>query len=238
MSGGSPPRARGRRGQRIESPRLGRFTPACAGTTTWNRPTSAAVSVHPRMRGDDQGRESRARLPRGSPPHARGRQPGHYPHNPAARFTPACAGTTSRSSACPVVLSVHPRMRGDDRMCTSPVSISTGSPPHARGRRHLGDRLHGLLRFTPVCAGTTHTGQPIIGWQPVHPRMRGDDAGKHGVAQVVLRFTPAGAGTTCLCVETNPRHAVHPRMRGDDGVASLLCALADGSPPRARGRLR
>src|SRR5690606_39021501 len=199
-----------------------------------------ATAVHPRVRGDDG--TDRARRGDGHSVLPRVRGDDEIPLSDrayAARFTPACAGTTTSPSGFPRVI--------------------RGSPPRARGRRVGGRRrtrcftVHPRVRgddmplvrhcdpgarFTPACAGTT-TGRWYVldaadGSPPrargrlnpairaksrraVHPRVRGDDVAVDGVRCGDHRFTPACAGTTVL-LELRER-------------------APDGSPPRARGRL-
>ena len=70
---GSPPRARGRRGDRAGPGRRPGLTPACAGTTSSPGSPSSSPRAHPRVRGDDTAGSARRNRQRGSPPRARGR---------------------------------------------------------------------------------------------------------------------------------------------------------------------
>ena len=112
--GGTPPRARGRRGQVPgDLPQRGN-TPACAGTTSpfpswtgWRTEhprvrgddlaigvAVASVAEHPRVRGDDYVQGSIRSDRDGTPPRARGRRLGVVADQLLQRNTPACAGTT------------------------------------------------------------------------------------------------------------------------------------------------
>ena len=155
---------------------------------------------------------------------------------PAAGLTPACAGTSTKTSTSCQTARAHPRVRGD----VAPLEITQlagrGSPPRARGRQLVGAgalRDHGL---TPACAGTSRTAPPAANFGRAHPRVRGDvdfcdgcgfgdegspprargRLGRDRVADRAAGLTPACAGTS-----TSP----DPRMVGKRG-----------SPPRARGR--
>src|SRR2546430_567711 len=95
------PRGRGDDGRHgLPLARAHRFTPAGAGTTSTTFSRSAASSGSPpRARGRLL---SGARAPTaftGSPPRARGRRRGSADDGLAARFTPACAGTTAAPSS-------------------------------------------------------------------------------------------------------------------------------------------
>ena len=135
IAGGSPPHARGRRGQVHLSRRAQRITPACAGKTSGAEILHGTVTDHPRMRGEDHtslsapssqtwitpacaGKTSlcaarHARL--SDHPRMRGEDfhfTRFFSENP--RITPACAGKTSPNTAVRVIASDHPRMRGED----------------------------------------------------------------------------------------------------------------------------
>ena len=135
----------------------GRITPACAGKTPADSQSASASADHPRMRGEDPtGCPSTMWFP-GSPPHARGRRPSSASLPLAARITPACAGKTGPPAVGPRANVDHPRMRGEDGMVELVDPRTSGSPPHARGRR---ERRRGRLRLrgiTPACAGKTRS---------------------------------------------------------------------------------
>ena len=91
-----------------------------------------------------------------------------------------------------------------------------------------------------------------------HPRVRGDDLewcvrrpggegtpprarGRRDTRQPVgvhVRNTPACAGTTHHTKCQSCTAAEHPRVRGDDPRRTRETGQPDGTPPRARGRLR
>ena len=132
---GSPPHARGRRrsfGRRVAASGI---TPACAGKTGAFRNGVTCATDHPRMRGEDSPSVRGSISPGGSPPHARGRQPKHWPMLVRWRITPACAGKTFLS----VLLGDRP----------------PGSPPHARGRQVVNATGRPEPGITPACAGKT-----------------------------------------------------------------------------------
>ena len=133
--GGSPPHARGRRQNASTVCQWTGITPACAGKTTIVTLILLRQSDHPRMRGEDFSFPFRFLSAAGSPPHARGRRRGGVGVGGFAGITPACAGKTSTWRWYGEAWRDHPRMRGEDGLCTSPVSYRYGSPPHARGRR-------------------------------------------------------------------------------------------------------
>ena len=95
---GSPPHARGRRGEPGEIEASVRITPACAGKTSACSRCQPWRRDHPRMRGEDLVMLFRMILTPGSPPHARGRQRSSRSRQGTGRITPACAGKTTRNA--------------------------------------------------------------------------------------------------------------------------------------------
>ena len=176
--------------------------------------------AHPRMRGEDKSTIAHARLPNGSPPHARGRHKQSFQGDGDVRLTPACAGKTLTSTGRNWKPTAHPRMRGEDVSRPSPSRFTFGSPPHARGRLRPRQRRMALDRLTPACAGKTPGTNTAPPANPAHPRMRGEDGGiavfgsgidgspphargRHGsLRRLVLRprLTPACAGKTISLV--------------------------------------
>ena len=70
---GSPPHTRGRSAPHGGKPYVVGFTPAYAGKIPRLHGYIAVAWVHPRIRGEDTGRQGRQLTLRGSPPHTRGR---------------------------------------------------------------------------------------------------------------------------------------------------------------------
>ena len=149
-------------------------------------------------------------------------------------------------------------MRGDDPGATGSCSSECGTPPRARGRRVRRLPARVRQRNTPACAGTTTGPVRLVGLLGEHPRVRGDDhvwpvsAVPHPGTPPRARGrlacyssrgteagnTPACAGTTRPSAGSSTGAPEHPRVRGDDARVEHLSAGFDGTPPRARGRLR
>ena len=254
---GSPPHARGRRGELSGMSRTRRITPACAGKTRAPKQASLLDTDHPRMRGEDTVEIEGMFAALGSPPHARGRLPYGPFRSSSIRITPACAGKTVGPTSNLTVSSDHPRMRGEDVSHAFVLMKFLGSPPHARGRRRTNNRLRRKDRITPACAGKTFQ---LDQWQAGdrdHPRMRGEDPSSHGcslnatgspphargrrhlvgVVQGHIGITPACAGKTPCPYCKEARQPDHPRMRGEDASTMPTLSCQRGSPPHARGRL-
>ena len=255
---GSPPHARGRRFADPAANLPSGITPACAGKTSSSSASTPNKADHPRMRGEDFLHSRNRKRGKGSPPHARGRQPMTSALRLRWGITPACAGKTPTPTNPTQPSPDHPRMRGEDPT-TIPVWLSpAGSPPHARGRRVPDIARPSFLGITPACAGKTPRWHTASASTSDHPRMRGEDilgskvrAAKPGspphargrqlgrdLGSVGARITPACAGKTAQRVYREIEASDHPRMRGEDSRSTGPCWCGGGSPPHARGRRR
>ena len=155
---GSPPHARGRQGLVLLLIGTPRITPACAGKTGYSARKNSSNGDHPRMRGEDHYLLKDVVPDTGSPPHARGRRNYALPACGKPWITPACAGKTVDKWVYRRVFPDHPRMRGEDFARSTIASSRSGSPPHARGRRHPRIPRGHRTGITPACAGKTIPG--------------------------------------------------------------------------------
>ena len=148
-------------------------------------------------------------------------------------------------------------MRGENLPAHLPVRRTSGSPPHARGKRRFRLRRPPHARITPACAVKTAIIFDASDSYSDHPRMRGENdgwldnqpkitgspphaRGKRRLARQPAedhRITPACAGKT-PCSHGSPcTTGDHPRMRGEnDGWLDNQPKIT-GSPPHARGKL-
>ena len=110
---GSSPRARGAGQIAIFLLECSRFIPACAGSSSADPAESSPIPVHPRVRGEQAVYLARHRQPDGSSPRARGA--GFHDDSPSRRFRfiPACAGSRNSPASSSSLISVHPRVRGE-----------------------------------------------------------------------------------------------------------------------------
>ena len=235
-----------------------RNTPACAGTTDAGTAAYYDRLEHPRVRGDDTRSRYSFSSRRGTPPRARGRRHLGMLLGLVEWNTPACAGTTCRGCPSGWGCPEHPRVRGDDALHVGGAIHAHGTPPRARGRPGVATGHPHTGRNTPACAGTTRRSAGGGGSRTEHPRVRGDDgmadyllAGDGGTPprargrlEVTLehmdgpRNTPACAGTTASAARSARSRWEHPRVRGDDNKIAVYLRWYQGTPPRARGRLR
>ena len=135
---------------------------------------------HPRMRGEKCLGFVFVFLPKGSPPHARGKA--WYFSIVLARsgITPACAGKSAIDRHIHTDLQDHPRMRGEKKSTALRGLVQTGSPPHARGKVYCPPHCLTACRITPACAGKREAIFALIVFTQDHPRMRGEKYGLHG----------------------------------------------------------
>ena len=129
------------------------FTPAYAGKIPKEPIKTKPPVVHPRIRGEDAGRDGARRLSGGSPPHTRGRYDIRDAENVVNRFTPAYAGKMTPFALLSIISEVHPRIRGEDRACLQAPESPSGSPPHTRGRSPAIQAVDLHVGFTPAYAG-------------------------------------------------------------------------------------
>ena len=171
------------------------------------------------------------------------------------RFIPACAGNRTCTARAPGWVSVHPRVRGEQRGYHINCLYYAGSSPRARGTGHHpqpGQRRH---RFIPACAGNSICAEMAAGRDPVHPRVRGEQptssalyhhsAGSSPRARgtgappstlrQTSRFIPACAGNSFPRGSSARAWSVHPRVRGEQTLTLVLSGTGHGSSPRARG---
>ncbi len=112
------------------------------------------MTVHPRVRGDDETLPDTVSLVRGSPPRAWGRSKNEVVRDALLRFTPACVGTIALPNLIHPGAPVHPRVRGDDPSRVFGAGWDYGSPPRAWGRSGVEAEQIRERRFTPACVGT------------------------------------------------------------------------------------
>ena len=152
---GSSPQARGTRLANSRCEGDGRFIPAGAGNTQNRRQPALRLPVHPRRRGEHEDLEAFALEDDGSSPQARGTPAPALAKPEEVRFIPAGAGNTEYNKKGRMIVSVHPRRRGEHLNCLSRNFSVTGSSPQARGTPEEDARDSGSDRFIPAGAGNT-----------------------------------------------------------------------------------
>src|SRR5690606_33736642 len=135
-----------------------RFTPTCVGTRNSLRMRARDEAVHPHVRGDEGVADETGIVEVGSPPRAWGRDRELVERLECARFTPTCVGTRARRGSRRRRRTVHPHVRGDEKIVDPQNTDSTGSPPRAWGRGEGRTDSTDPGRFTPTCVGTRGAG--------------------------------------------------------------------------------
>ena len=194
-------------------------------------------------------------MPTGSSPQARGTPRSPHPAGCGWRFIPAGAGNTPINKLSVILLSVHPRRRGEHESNQGGDWIPAGSSPQARGTRTVAIDARPQLRFIPAGAGNTSGRDQQHEGKTVHPRRRGEhwsivryrsvfhgsSPQARGTRRIFdtqdcgARFIPAGAGNTTPPRGWSSQPTVHPRRRGEHRRPMPSIKLPDGSSPQARG---
>ena len=152
---GSPPPARGAHFITDKFTADRRITPARAGSTAALASVFIWLRDHPRPRGEHIIAGFIGDSNKGSPPPARGARIALIRPPASARITPARAGSTPPARILPLILSDHPRPRGEHSLSDLPEKFVTGSPPPARGALYSGYMIDVWGRITPARAGST-----------------------------------------------------------------------------------
>ena len=155
VSGGSPPRVRGKLNV-YGAIRANRgITPACAGKTYSSCRRGCRCEDHPRVCGENAVLFSSLCPHTGSPPRVRGKLHKPVPNFLGKRITPACAGKTLIDSSHNRAIRDHPRVCGENHPCPCRLTSCRGSPPRVRGKPIVLYGASSLRRITPACAGKT-----------------------------------------------------------------------------------
>ena len=253
---GSPPRMRGK--VRLTNPTNcpEGITPAYAGKSGTPPGTQPVGGDHPRVCGEKPQRKRSPSRFWGSPPRMRGKVAVCIAANASPGITPAYAGKSCVLRLKLLVLRDHPRVCGEKHPQTMTTRQSLGSPPRMRGKgsppRYSGiwtgitpayagkslfqptvflrARDHPRVcgeKLTPRRSGSLNLGSP--------PRMRGKVI-RCSICQRGSGITPAYAGKRHLVMDTSPLCRDHPRVCGEKFTKPVCKTLAEGSPPRMRGK--
>ena len=131
---GSPPRVRGKAGDRIEVDSREGITPACAGKRSREQSICRWPEDHPRVCGEKPLFLDKLPHDEGSPPRVRGKAKIKRPEGEKMRITPACAGKSDGGCNANVVARDHPRVCGEKNRDIHRSTGRGGSPPRVRGK--------------------------------------------------------------------------------------------------------
>ena len=253
---GSPPRGRGKGGEKVGGLCCVRITPAWAGKSGLRFYSAAVCQDHPRMGGEKRLRRQCARRSKGSPPRGRGKVHHRRGAGCSRGITPAWAGKSPHTSEGSVRCGDHPRVGGEKHKEESSVMELQGSPPRGRGKVVLHCGIIFNVGITPAWAGKSHgfrlgnvAGQdhPRVGGEKSliylfpffrlgsPPRGRGK-AMSVRMAGGLPRITPAWAGKSPAKTVILQRTKDHPRVGGEKPLLFSQHLVFLGSPPRGRGK--
>ena len=190
----SPPRMRGKVHPAHHAEQGDGITPAYAGKSRCNLPSTAPWKDHPRVCGEKARSICRPLCKMGSPPRMRGKVSVHSAFSPFVRITPACAGKSRRLSHCRSQFWDHPRVCGEKLSLSTRPRAKSGSPPRVRGKVHISTGQVGGVGITPAYAGKRAVANFRPGTIRDHPRVCGEK--------------------TCLIMSSRFWMGSPPRMRG------------------------
>ena len=154
------------------------------------------LAAHPRSRGENPRMASlRFRLD-GSSPLTRGKPPLLRPGGHHRRLIPAHAGKTRPLPRSFVLLTAHPRSRGENSPWPPLSDAPLGSSPLTRGKRHPFVLVAEHFRLIPAHAGKTGPRRSSRSASTAHPRSRGENVGECERRDGGARLIPAHAGKT------------------------------------------
>ena len=155
---------------------------------------------------------------------------------PARRLIPACAGKTARWQADYWRSQAHPRVCGENGDLSRSKRKVPGSSPRVRGKPRIGGLGSMTNRLIPACAGKTVDGIVSSQDEEAHPRVCGENSGRHSIpierrgssprvrgkhrrpapTAFHRRLIPACAGKTAPAVTTSADGSAHPRVCGEN----------------------
>ena len=214
----SPPRVRGKVCHTMaEAKGLG-ITPAYAGKSRCNLPSTAPWKDHPRVCGEKPPLEETGNPVQGSPPRMRGKAILRSSPAQLVGITPAYAGKRSACSPPSPHSRDHPRVCGEKWNKLHFGEDCQGSPPRVRGKG-ANITISGCAKgITPACAGKSRAVYfCVVAWWD-HPRVCGEKLKSFANAVELegspprvrgkvnngtsrnygCRITPACAGKSCL----------------------------------------
>ena len=232
-----------------------RFIPACAGNSCPDRSRVYCSPVHPRVCGEQTDRAHCSFPTLGSSPRVRGTGWTARRHVPTFRFIPACAGNRLPPALTTTIVTVHPRVCGEQRAATPDDERARGSSPRVRGTAGSHNAVESGARFIPACAGNSRPGAPVADLYAVHPRVCGEQGAatdldvRHsgssprvrgtvqifGQRKIQYRFIPACAGNRPPLYARITHSPVHPRVCGEQFEDVWAGIRNAGSSPRVRG---
>ena len=151
----------------------------------------------------------------GSSPHTRGALCGAGGRRTEIRIIPAYAGSTHQGIRRGSERGDHPRIRGEHKCVSSCPTTTNGSSPHTRGAPLLRRAILEIIRIIPAYAGSTPPQERFSGFQPDHPRIRGEHLPAARVCPAALGSSPHTRGAREGGASADEGAGDHPRIRGE-----------------------
>ena len=156
---------------------------------------AAALSVHPRLRGELVRTLAERKRAGGSSPLTRGTRLKITNLILKFRFIPAYAGNSVECTVIGNKETVHPRLRGELKGRGFVANDVGGSSPLTRGTPII-KRNHGIpYRFIPAYAGNSSKRTRAHRKQSVHPRLRGELGFSLSLLPSLIGSSPLTRGT-------------------------------------------
>ena len=153
-------------------------------------------------------------------------------------ITPACAGKTDYLACRHRNRKDHPRVCGENNMCTNERKLCKGSPPRVRGKPCWKAQGCTAPRITPACAGKTILAVfPSVAAED-HPRVCGENGKSFFKALLEGGSPPRVRGKRLIAMLTSTPAMDHPRVCGENTLRTNHNLSESGSPPRVRGKQR
>ena len=212
--------------------------PAYAGSTQSGRRGHAAVSDHPRIRGEHRRSPCRWRSCPGSSPHTRGALVDDDRAGHGGGIIPAYAGSTPLCQAHRRHFADHPRIRGEHTFTAADAACHIGSSPHTRGAP---DRVASVMAHAgiiPAYAGSTAHREGGGPGRGDHPRIRGEHPPQRHHRRSEGGSSPHTRGARPDPAGGRRQARIIPAYAGSTarGFPYARCFL--GSSPHTRGALR
>ena len=183
-----------------------RITPACAGKRPLNICWRRQKRDHPRVCGEKAAYLRAVWVPKGSPPHVRGKVASIHTLTPCRGITPACAGKRASHSETLCHTRDHPRMCGEKCLYFRATSAT--------------------IRITPACAGKRLSPITPAWGRRDHPRMCGEKAFSHSSGDGSKGSPPHVRGKVCPGLQLIHVQGITPACAGksafpDDVIGEL-----------------
>ena len=208
--------------------------PACAGSSRSARHQCGGRRDHPRACGEQELPFAALVLLTGSSPRVRGTANGRDQAEAMPGIIPARAGSRASGSRSRRSSSDHPRVCGEQWLCTRSLWSTSGSSPRMRGAADAQLVVDELVGIIPACAGSSSRSRPRGTGSWDHPRACGEQALRFFTTLISSGSSPRMRGAARVLVLLVRRDGIIPTYAGSSGSASTT-ASRTRDHPRACG---